>query len=178
MRRGYFTPGYPQLGYLGYLFRNQFSGFTFSPGYPLIPWIGVMAAGYGFGALFLLEPKKRRAQLWGLGIALTLAFILLRYANRYGDRNPWTPQEDPLFTVFSFCHCHKYPPSLAYLLMTIGPAIMLLAIFERGVGWLGKFLVVYGRVPLFYYVLHLLLIHAIVFGITYYRHDQRAALVV
>lgn len=88
------------------------SGFTFAASYPLIPWIGVMAAGYGFGTVFLLESDKRRKRLLGLGIALTLAFIVLRATNIYGNLRPWSVQKNMLFTVFSFVNTEKYPPSL------------------------------------------------------------------
>lgn len=135
--------------------------FAFFPGYPLIPWIGVLAAGYGFGALFLLEPRARKKQLLGLGLALTALYVVIRLVNIYGDPNPWKPQErGDLYTVFSFLNCHKYPPSLDYLLMTLGPAIAILALCEGTPGAIGRFFITYGRVPLFYYLLHLPLIHA------------------
>ena len=125
-------------------------------GYAVIPWLGVMAAGYGFGEL--LERPDRRRWVAGLGVALTLAFIALRLVNRYGDPEAWSRQSSPLFTVFSFVNCTKYPPSLDYVLMTLGPALMLLSLLER-VEW--KPIEIFGRVPLFYYVLHIYLLHAI-----------------
>jgi uncharacterized membrane protein len=142
----------------------------FLPVYPLVPWIGVMAAGYGFGALLLLDPRKRRQELLGLGIALTIAFVTLRAANRYGDPRPWTLQKDGWFTFLSFLNCHKYPPSLLFLLMTLGPAIAALALFDRKPGPLGRVFVTFGRVPLFYYLLHLPLIHAAAAGFAYLRY--------
>jgi uncharacterized membrane protein len=145
--------------------------FRFGPGYPLVPWIGVMAAGYGLGALLLLERATRRRELFGLGISLTAAFVVLRYFNLYGDRLPWSVQDrGPLFTVFSFLHCHKYPPSLMYLLMTLGPAITALAVFDRPPGPVSRFFLVFGRVPLFFYLLHLPLIHALTLGWAYHAH--------
>jgi uncharacterized membrane protein len=136
---------------------------TFGTGYCLIPWMGVMAAGYTFGALLTLEQAKRKRELLGLGLGLTLAFILLRYVNVYGDPRPWQVQDrGPWFTLCSFLNCTKYPPSLLYLLMTIGPAIVFLGLCE----WTGPLfrrltrpLVIFGRVPLFYYFLHIPLIH-------------------
>src|SRR5262249_4593936 len=129
---------------------------TFGTGYKLIPWIGVMAAGYGFGSLFLLEPAQRRKQIFGLGVMLTLAFVLLRWSNLYGDPQPWMPQErGTLFSVFSFLNCTKYPPSLLYLLMTLGPALMFLALVDGLQIPLTRPLVIFGRVPLFYYLLHI-----------------------
>ncbi len=132
---------------------------TFGTGYCLIPWMGVMAVGYGFGRLLLLEPRVRRKALSGLGAALTIAFILLRAANVYGDPHPWSKQPDSLFTVFSFLNCTKYPPSLLYLLMTLGPAIFALGLFDRPLGPLARPIITFGRVPLFFYLLHIPLIH-------------------
>jgi uncharacterized membrane protein len=90
----------------------------FEPYYPLIPWLGVMAIGYCFGSVLLLNETERNRMLYGIGITLTLIFIALRYSNLYGDPHPWTSQKSSLFTVFAFINCDKYPPSLCYLLMT------------------------------------------------------------
>jgi uncharacterized membrane protein len=147
-----------------------FDGFIIGTGYGLIPWAGVMAAGYGLGALLLLDRQTRRPQLLGLGIALTGLFVLLRYTNVYGDRNPWVEQGSWLMTVFSFINCHKYPPSVLYLLMTLGPAITLLGLVDRKPGWPGRFLIVFGRVPLFFYLLHLYVIHGLQIGLAHLRH--------
>ncbi|HEV3167322.1 MAG TPA: heparan-alpha-glucosaminide N-acetyltransferase domain-containing protein [Isosphaeraceae bacterium] len=121
--------------------------------YPLIPWFAVMAAGYTFGTILLLNPKRRQRMLVGLGLGLTLAFIAIRATNLYGDPQPWAIQKNPLYTVMSFLNCTKYPPSLLFLLMTLGPAILALAVFDRGVGPLGRPLITLGRVPMFYYLL-------------------------
>jgi uncharacterized membrane protein len=142
----------------------------FVTGYSLLPWLGVLTAGYGFGALFLLDRAQRRKQLLGLGLSLTLLFVVLRYANGYGDSRPWSPQKDGVFTALSFLNCQKYPPSLLFVLMTLGPAIAALSLFERDWGPLGKFFVVFGRVPLFYYLLHIPLIHGLVVAIDYARY--------
>ena len=136
-------------------------GYTFGVGYPLIPWVGVMATGFGFGRLLLLEPVARRRLFLRLGIGLTLAFVLLRYSNLYGNPKPWSPQSDLWRTLLSFLDCHKYPPSLCYLLMTLGPALIVLSLLDRGVPRLLKPVLVFGRVPLFYYLLHLPLIHGL-----------------
>jgi uncharacterized membrane protein len=146
-----------------------FPGVHFGTGYTLLPWLGVMAAGYGFGALFQLDRWQRRVQLLGLGIGLTVVFVVLRYTNQYGDPNRWSEQKNGLFTVFSFLNCHKYPPSLLYTLMTLGPAIAALALFDGCRGPLSRFFVVFGRVPLFYYLLHLPLIHGLAVAIDYAR---------
>ncbi|MBS1810343.1 MAG: DUF1624 domain-containing protein [Acidobacteria bacterium] len=152
------------------------TGFTFEFKYPLIPWIGVLAVGYGFGTLMLRERQERRKLLFWLGSALTLLFVVLRATNLYGDPSPWTPQASKLFTVFSFINCTKYPPSLLYLLMTLGPAFIVLALLDRDWGKVVKPLLVFGRVPLFYYVLHLFLIHllAVIFSVVRYGHLDKS----
>ncbi len=129
--------------------------------YPLVPWLGVIALGYGFGAWFDREPASRaRRTLW-LGLALTIAFVVLRAINHYGDPSPWHAQRRAGYVVLSFLDCEKYPPSLDYLLMTIGPALCALAWFDRGLASraVARPFVVFGRVPLFYYVAHLFLLH-------------------
>jgi uncharacterized membrane protein len=156
----------------------------FETGYCVLPWLGVMCAGYGLGALFLLDRRERRQQLIGLGVALTALFVVLRAYNLYGDPapgpwhtdslphedpGPWSRHENPLFTLFSFVNCQKYPPSLLYLLMTLGPAIAALALFDRPVGALGRFFVTFGRVPLFFYLLHIPLIHGLLVAFDYRR---------
>ena len=126
--------------------------------YPLVPWIGVMAAGYCFGTLLTGEQVHRRRRLIQLGLALCGLFILVRAANVYGDPRPWAHQKSALFTALSFLNCTKYPPSLQYLLMTIGPGILFLGLADRPLpSWTSVF-IVFGRVPLFYYVLHVPLI--------------------
>jgi uncharacterized membrane protein len=129
--------------------------------YPLIPWIGVMAAGYALGPVFLREPAARVRELFTLGVAITAGFILLRATNFYGDPAPWTVQGSLLATVLSFLNCEKYPPSLLYLAMTLGPALMLVAAFEKARGPLSGWIATFGRVPLFYYVVHIFVLHAL-----------------
>ena len=129
--------------------------------YPLVPWVGVMAAGYGLGAVLRVEPGRRRTMLLTLGVSLTAAFIVLRATNLYGDPRPWSPQRDRLFTALSFLNCEKYPPSLLYLLMTLGPALIALALLDGGLGRAGRPLATFGRVPLFFYLLQWYLIHVL-----------------
>ncbi len=140
--------------------------------YPLLPWLSVMAAGYGFGALLLLSSEQRRRWLWLLGSALCVAFVALRATNWYGDPRPWSEQPNGWFTLFSFLNCHKYPPSLLFVLMTLGPALIGLAVLDRGPSRVGSPLVVFGRVPLFYYVLHFALIHTAAVVFAYARYGE------
>lgn len=133
---------------------------TILAGYSLIPWIGVMAAGYCFGQLFLLEPERRRTILLRLGTGITVAFFVIRGLNIYGDARHWAVQKSAVFTALSFLNCTKYPPSLDYLLMTLGPAILILGLIEYVRLSTNNPLIVFGRVPMFYYLIHLPLIHA------------------
>lgn len=147
-------------------------GRLFIAAYPILPWLGVMAAGYGFGALYRQHGEQRRWRLVVLGTALTLLFVALRAINVYGNPLPWTLQRTNLLTALAFLDCQKYPPSLLYDLMTLGPAILALAWFDRGVGAFGKPFVVFGQVPLFYYLLHTPLIHLLALGIALVRYDD------
>jgi uncharacterized membrane protein len=130
--------------------------------YSLVPWMGVMAAGYALGPVFKLNPLSRRRFLLWTGIAIVAGFIGLRSINLYGDPAAWSAQSDWLGTVLSFVNCEKYPPSLLYLMMTLGPALILLALFERAQqGRLAGLITTFGRVPFFFYVAHIFLIHAL-----------------
>jgi uncharacterized membrane protein len=144
--------------------------------YPLIPWIGVMAAGYGLGALLSREVAERRRLLLLIGVGMTLAFVVLRAVNRYGDPSPWSTQASAGFTLLSFLNTTKYPPSLLFLLMTLGPAIAALPVLERRTGPVARFFLVFGRVPLFYYVLHLYLIHALAIAVAAMTNASAGAL--
>ena len=131
--------------------------------YPLIPWMGVMAAGYAFGALYQMSAERRRKLLLALGGVATLLFIVLRAINHYGDPAHWSEQNTPGFTFISFLNVTKYPPSLLFLLMTLGPAMLLLSWFEANKpvdagshslgGRIRNFFITFGRVPLFFYLL-------------------------
>lgn len=130
--------------------------------YPLIPWIGVMAVGYAFGAVYRLDAPVRRRLLIRMGLLLTAGFIVLRAVNVYGDPSPWAQQNTPMKTVLSFLAVTKYPPSLLFLLMTLGPALLFLAWADEkpANGWRG-FFITYGRVPLFFYLLQWIVAHAV-----------------
>jgi uncharacterized membrane protein len=128
--------------------------------YPLVPWIGVIALGYALGSIVDAPAPERRRTLTILGLGLTLGFIALRLVNGYGDPGPWSAQpRGALFTVFSFLNVEKYPPSLDYLLATLGPALLGLVALEHLTGPLARMLEAFGRVPLFFYVVHLYVIH-------------------
>jgi uncharacterized membrane protein len=142
-------------------------GFLYFNAYPVLPWFGVMCAGYGLGPVMRLTPQWRRWSLVILGVTAVLGFLALRYYNLYGDARPWRviPAANEFSsetrTVMSFLNCTKYPPSLLYLLMTLGPALVLLVLLEWPLPYVKHFFLTYGRVPLFFYVLHLPVIHGL-----------------
>ena len=133
-------------------------------GYPFLPWLGLMILGYCIGKLYLPEShaKARKKLLQTIGIASIVLFILIRYVGIYGDLNSWQHQQSWLYTFFDFVDTTKYPPSILYILMTIGPALIALPYLEN-ISNLGiwKKIIVFGKVPFFYYMLHVALIHAI-----------------
>jgi uncharacterized membrane protein len=131
------------------------------PFYSLLPWVGVMALGYALGPIMRLERGQRRRWLLRLGAGISVGFVLLRATNLYGDPTAWTSYDNVVSTVLSFINCEKYPPSLLYLMMTLGPMLMLLAVFEQARGRVADSIITIGRVPLLYYVAHLYLIHAL-----------------
>jgi uncharacterized membrane protein len=139
-------------------------------GYPILPWIGVMALGYAFGEVVILPTEKRRRTMLLAGLSMIALFVILRSKNIYGDPDPWTAQKDFVFSLMSFVNTEKYPPSLLYTLMTLGPALVALALLDRVRVSPSNFVVVFGRVPMFYYILHLFFLHIpawIVFGRRY-----------
>jgi uncharacterized membrane protein len=140
--------------------------------YPLIPWIGVAAIGYCLGRIYSWESDRRRAFLIQLGVTICLAFLVIRGLNIYGDPRPWARQSTWLYTVLSFLNTTKYPPSLSFLLMTLGPAVVFLWAVERRTPGLLRPAVVIGRVPLFYYLLHFVLIRLVAIVICYLRYGS------
>jgi uncharacterized membrane protein len=150
------------------------AGVTVIVGYPLVPWIAVMALGFCLGPLFLLDRAIRRRYLAAAGAAATLAFLILRRLNGYGDPQPWTEQPSPWFTAMSFLNTLKYPPSLAFLLMTLGPALLALAWFDRPGLSPSNPLVVIGRVPLFYFVAHFYAAHVVATVLALARYGTAA----
>ena len=130
--------------------------------YPLLPWIGVMLAGFGAAGIFELPPDRRNHLLRRIGLILTAAFVVLRALDIYGDPNPWQLQPGGVTrTMIDFINTTKYPPSLDFLLMTLGPAAILCSVADRFSGRVKNGLVMFGRVPFAFYVAHVLLIHII-----------------
>jgi uncharacterized membrane protein len=140
--------------------------FLFSFRYPLLPWIGVMLLGFGISRVFALPPTRRNAILFVSGTSITLGFLLLRASGVYGDPNPWQVQPGgPVATAIDFLNVTKYPPSLLFLMMTLGPAAMLCALADRisggTPGAIKDALIVFGRAPFVFYVAHLYVIHSL-----------------
>jgi uncharacterized membrane protein len=138
--------------------------------YPLVPWIGVMAVGYCFGKIFTKPEADRNMWLYSLGIAAIMLFVITRYINIYGDSHHWVAQDTTVNTILSFIDCTKYPPSLLYLLMTLGPAILVLPLLEKLNNAISRFFLVFGRVPMFYYILHIYLIHTMAMTIALFQN--------
>ena len=149
-------------------------------GYPIIPWIGLMALGYCFGQLYTprYEVHKRKRILTIMGVSAIALFVVLRFTNIYGDASLWSGQSSPLYTFLSFIRTTKYPPSLLYILMTIGPALLFLAFTERPLGKIGKIVSVYGRVPFFYYLLHIYIIHLLALFAAEFAHNDWTDMIV
>lgn len=142
--------------YAGWTFEVTPPGWTVAVLYTLIPWIGVMAAGYGFGLVLQPTPERRRRACFSIGIAAVVLFVVLRATGLYGDPRSWEPP-----SLLGFLNTTKYPASLQFLLMTLGPLLIALPLLENARGRLARWLAVFGQVPFFYYVLHIPLIHLI-----------------
>jgi uncharacterized membrane protein len=142
--------------YAGWMFEVPKLGWSVIVLYTLIPWVGVMAAGYGFGEVMQLTPEKRRRLCLSIGIAAGVLFVILRATGIYGDPRPW---QQP--SALGFLNTSKYPASLLFLLMTLGPVLIALPFLENARGRISRWLAVFGQVPFFYYVLHIPLIHVL-----------------
>lgn len=162
---GVSVPGTSLKAYLWDLLHQQnflqVGSYSLFPAYPVIPWIGVMAAGYCLGVFYKkdVSSDRRKKILLALGSSCIILFALLRYSNAYGDSAHWSSQKTNFLSFLSFMKVSKYPPSLLYVLITIGPGCLFLAFSEKWNSWLSQKIKVIGRVPLFYYLVHLYLIH-------------------
>jgi len=145
--------------YIGF-FQGPVAGTPLIVLYSIIPWIGVMASGYWFGTVLTLEPARRNRICLRIGLGATTLFVVLRGVNMYGDPQPWSAS-GRMPALLSFLNTTKYPASLSFLLMTLGPTIALVPLLDRARGRVAQWLTVFGRVPFFYYVLHIPLIHGI-----------------
>jgi uncharacterized membrane protein len=143
--------------------------------YSIVPWVGVMAAGYAFGKVLTLEPARRNRVCLAAGLGATALFLVLRGFNLYGDPRPWSasapgPNGAPAMpALLAFLNTTKYPASLSFLLMTLGPTVALIPLLERARGPVARWISVFGRVPFFFYLLHIPLIHALALVVSWLR---------
>ncbi len=151
----------------GWIALNESNSFGMYIVYPIVPWIGVMGVGYVFGLVMNWSSEQRIKLLYQLGFGAIALFIVLRFLNLYGDTVDWEVQKNALYTLMSFLNTQKYPPSLLFLLMTLGPAFLLLILFEKWQTRSMEFFRIFGRVPFFFYVLHFAVIH--ILSILYFK---------
>ncbi|HEX3534980.1 MAG TPA: heparan-alpha-glucosaminide N-acetyltransferase domain-containing protein [Gemmatimonadaceae bacterium] len=162
-----------QILYFGGPIQLGQNGPTLMVLYSIVPWIGVMAAGYAFGAVITLEPRRRDRTCVALGASAIVLFLLLRTLDVYGDPRHWhvtEPTQMP--TLFRFINTSKYPASLQFLLMTLGPTILLLPLADRARGKIGEIIATFGRVPMFYYLLHIPTIHLVAVIVSLVREGK------
>ncbi|HYG02816.1 MAG TPA: heparan-alpha-glucosaminide N-acetyltransferase domain-containing protein [Chryseosolibacter sp.] len=153
---------------IGWAMLHEFAAFPLNDrvllvGYPIIPWTGIMVLGYCFGTWYQpgVSALVRRKRLLMTGTIMLLSFIVVRYVNVYGDPRPWSEKSSSVFTFLSFINVNKYPPSLLYVLITLGPSMIVLALTENIRGTIQTYTTALGRVPLFFYVIHLYAIHLV-----------------
>ncbi|NEU10107.1 DUF1624 domain-containing protein [Flavihumibacter sp. R14] len=142
-------------------------GRVFVMAYPPVPWLGIMLVGFASGKFFELADEKRKSLFIRIGVGALLLFAALRLINSYGDPVTWTPQETTVFTFLSFINVTKYAPSLMFCLVTLGIMFLMLAFTERSASRLGRIVSVYGKVPLFYFLMHFLLIHLLLVALLF-----------
>jgi uncharacterized membrane protein len=167
---GAFRPLWILLHQPGVVFNNGRSLVVVS--YVLVPWVGVTAFGYVLGIAYAWNVRARRRLLAWLGLALIAGFVILRFVNVYGDPFPWSQQRTPLWTLMSFLNVNKYPPSLLFLMMTLGPALLLLRAFDARIPSALRPALTIGSVPLFFYVLHFYLIHLLAVAASWVRYGR------
>lgn len=150
------------------------AGLVIIVAYPLVPWFAVMGAGFAFGPVAVMEPARRQRLTRNLGLLLVALFVVIRAVDFYGDPAPWSRQASTAMTILSFLRTTKYPPSLQFLLMTLGPALLLLARFDRVPAAWQRPLLVIGRVPFFFYVVHFWMIHVVVAVMSWFRYGRES----
>jgi uncharacterized membrane protein len=158
-----------QILYFGGPIQLGENGPTLMVLYSIVPWIGVMAAGYAFGAVMTFEPRRRDRICIAIGASAIVLFLLLRYADVYGDPRHWRSGPPQVPVAFRFIATTKYPASLDFLLMTLGPTILLLPVAERARRKIGEILATFGRVPMFYYLIHIPTIHVAAIIVSWLR---------
>jgi len=140
---------------------------SFIIGYPPLPWLGIMLVGFAAGKLFELTSASRKKLFLKIGLSSLLLFVILRFINIYGDPSNWAPQKDGTYTILSFLNVSKYPPSLLFCAITLGLMFVILAFAEQTKSAFAKIFSTYGKVPLFYFIVHFFLIHTIMVGVIF-----------
>jgi uncharacterized membrane protein len=158
--------------HIGPVLHQPMAGLQIAILYPLVPWVAVMALGYCFGRVMEFDAARRRRFQFRAGLAVVAGFALLRWTNLYGDLHSWSPQATPALTVISFFNLNKYPPSLLYLMMTLGPALLVVCLLERVRATAGNPLLIFGRVPLFYYLGHWYVVHGAAIVFAWFRYGN------
>lgn len=153
-------------------FLIQTGRFSLFISYVLIPWVGVTALGFVLGGIYRLDPARRARLLLWWGWGAIAAFLLLRFADVYGDPVPWSRQSSPLWTVMSFLNVSKYPPSLLFLLVTLGPLLLALRAFDRQLPALARPALIMGKVPLFFFLGHFFLLHLLALAASFVRYGE------
>ncbi|MEO6670189.1 MAG: heparan-alpha-glucosaminide N-acetyltransferase domain-containing protein [Ferruginibacter sp.] len=143
------------------------SGKIFVMGYTPIPWLGIMLVGFASGKLFMLEENKKKSLFLKIGLAAIVLFILTRFINLYGDSFPWSSQKNSIFTFLSFINVTKYPPSLSFCLLMLGIMFLMLSFVEGVKNKFTDIATVYGKVPLFYFVIHFYVVHLLMFAMVF-----------
>jgi uncharacterized membrane protein len=145
------------------------TGRIFLVGYPFIPWLGIMLCGFGCGHLFFRPGYWRKRLLLVMGLSSLALFVILRFVNLYGDPAPWSVQKNATYTILSFLNVNKYPPSLLFTLVMLGIQFIILSIAEEKKGvWMDR-ISVYGKTPLFYFLVHFYLIHILMFIMLFFQ---------
>jgi len=144
--------------------------------YPPIPWFGILLIGFSCARFFEFAPEKQRRLFGTLGLGCLLVFTIVRYINGYGDSMPWAGQKEGLFTFFSFINVTKYPPSFLFCLLTLGTMFLILAFIDRLGKGFQKIAKVYGRAPLFYFIVHFYFIHVLTLGMLWLQGYEWASL--
>jgi uncharacterized membrane protein len=146
-----------------------FSGKVFIMAYPPIPWLGIILTGFASGKLFELPDGERKKLFLKIGGIAVVLFLVIRFINIYGDALPWVLQQNAVYTCLSFMNVTKYPPSLLFCLITLGIMFLILAVTTHAEGWLARVVMVYGKVPLFYFLAHFLVIHVLLLAILLFQ---------
>lgn len=153
------------------------SGKAFVMGYPPIPWLGIMLVGFATGKLFLLEENKKKVLFLKIGLAAIVLFIFIRFINIYGDSFPWSIQKNNLFTFLSFINVTKYPPSLSFCLLMLGIMFLILSSVEGVKSRFTDIARVYGKVPLFYFIVHFYVVHLLMFAMVFLQGFKSSDLI-